>query len=135
MSHHHAIVWMNSKEAHVFRFNAEDVDSQRIKAHNPFRKIHHKAGVIGAGHLHLDHAYFDDIAKALDGAPEWLLTGPGGAKNEMSSYLHTLKHGLGENLLGVETVDHPSDGQLVDHARRFFKVADRMRPNSPLIRG
>jgi hypothetical protein len=135
MSHHHAIVWMDSREAHVFRFNAEDVASERIKAHNPFRKIHHKAGVIGAGHLHLDHAYFDEIAKALDGAPEWLLTGPAGAKDEMSSYLRTLKHGAGETLLGVETVDHPSDGQLVDHARRFFKAADRMRPNSPPVGG
>ena len=131
MSHHHAIVWMDSREAHVFRFNTEDVDGQRIKAHSPFRKVHHKAGVIGAGHVHLDHAYFDDIAKALDGAPEWLLTGPGGAKDEMSSYLRTLKYGLQEKLVGVETVDHPTDGQLVDHARRFFKAVDRMRPNSP----
>jgi len=131
MLHSHAIVWIDSKEAHVFRFNADDIDKQRIKAHSPFRKIHHKAGVIGAGHVHLDHAYFDEIAKDLDGVQEWLLTGPGGAKDEMSSYLGTLKHGLREKLLGVETVDHPTDGQLVDHARRFFKAVDRMRPNSP----
>ena len=55
MSHSHAIVWMDSKEAHVFQFNAEDVEKQRIVAQLPFRKIHHKAGVIGAGHVHLDH--------------------------------------------------------------------------------
>jgi len=136
MLHSHAIVWIDSKEAHVFRFNADDVEKQRIKAHNPFLKIHHKAGVIGAGHVHLDHAYFDEIAKDLDGVQEWLLTGPGGAKDEMSSYLRTLKHGLEEKLVGVETVDHPTDGQLVDHARHFFKATDRMRPNSPApIRG
>jgi hypothetical protein len=120
-----------AKEAHVFRFNADDVEKQRIKAHNPFRKIHHKAGVIGAGHVHLDHTYFDDIANALDGVQEWLLTGPAGAKDEMSSYLATLKHGLRDKLMGVETVDHPIDGQLVGHARHFFKAADRMRPKSP----
>ena len=77
MSHSHAIVWMDSREAHVFRFSAEDVERQRIRSHSPFRKIHHKAGVIGAGHVHLDHGYFDEIAEALDGIQEWLLTGPG----------------------------------------------------------
>ena len=131
MSHSHAIVWVDSKEAHVFRFNADDVEKQRVKAHSPFRKIHHKAGVIGAGHIHLDHAFFDEIAKDLDGVQEWLLTGPGAAKDELSSYLGTLKQGLREKLVGVESADHPTDGQLVDHARRFFKAADRMRPNSP----
>ena len=131
MSHSHAIVWVDSKEAHVFRFNADDVEKQRVKAHSPFRKIHHKAGVIGAGHIHLDHAFFDEIAKDLDGIQEWLLTGPGAAKDELSSYLGTRKQGLREKLVGVESADHPTDGQLVDHARRFFKAADRMRPNSP----
>ena len=132
MLHSHAIVWIDSKEAHVFRFNADDVEKQRIKAHNPFRKIHHKAGVIGAGHVHLDHAYFDDIARDLDGVQEWLLTGPGGAKDEMSSYLRTLKHGLEESWW--ESKPSITDRrQLVDHARRFFKAADRSsHPPAPI---
>jgi len=131
MSHSHAVVWMDAKEAHVFQFNAEDVETQRIKAHLPFAKIHHKAGVIGAGHLHLDHHYFDEIAKALDGVQEWLLSGPGAAKDEMRAYLGTHHHELEKKLLAVEPSDHPTDGELLTHARRFFKAADRMRPNSP----
>jgi hypothetical protein len=133
MSHNHAIVWMDSKKAHVFQFNADDVEKQRIKAHLPFRQIHHKAGVIGAGHVHLDRDYFDEICKALEGVQEWLLTGPGTAKDEMSAYLHTFRPWLEEKLLAVETADHPTDGQLLDHARRFFKAADRMLPNSPSL--
>jgi hypothetical protein len=31
---------------------------------------------------------------------------------------------------GVESADHPTDGELVAHARRFLKSADRMRPAS-----
>ena len=34
--------------------------------------------------------------------------------------------------LAVEAADHPADGQLLDHARRFFKAADRLQPNSPV---
>jgi len=135
MPHSHAIVWMDSKEAHVFQFNASDVEKQRIKAHLPFRKIHHKAGVIGAGHVHLDHHYFDEIAQALDGVQEWLLTGSGAGKSEMRSYLKGKLPELDKKLLAVESADHPTDGQLLDHARRFFKAADRLQPNSPPPRG
>jgi len=126
MSHSHVIVWMDATEAHIFRFNAEDVDKARIKAHRPFRKVHHKAGVIGAGHEPLDTAYFREIAVALDGAQEWLLTGPHGAKEQMLAYLQRSLPQLKGRLFGVETLDHPTDGQLVDHARRFFRAADRM---------
>ena len=126
MPHSHAIVWMDSKEAHVFRFNAADVEKARIKADRPYGKIHHKAGVVGSGHEHLDRAYFDDIAVALEGVEEWLLSGPHGAKEQMSAYVDRSLPLLKKKLFGVETSDHPTDGQLVDHARRFFKAADRM---------
>jgi hypothetical protein len=31
-------------------------------------------------------------------------------------------------IAGVETVDHPSDAQLVAYARKYLKAADRMMP-------
>ena len=133
MSHSHAVVWMDSKEAHVFRFNAEDVEHERIKSHNPFRKVHHKAGVIGAGHLQLDRDYFDHIIDALRGTNEWLLVGPGAAKDQLLNHVGTHVAWLKEKLVGVEAMDHPTDGELLAHARRFFKAADRMRANSPSL--
>jgi stalled ribosome rescue protein Dom34 len=135
MSHAHAIVWMDAKEAHVFHFGADDVEKERIRSHSPFRKVHHKAGVIGAGHAHLDHRYFDDIAEALAGVQEWLLIGPGAAKTEMASYAEQNLPDLSRRLLGVAPADHPTDGELLAQARQAFKKADRMRPNSPTMRG
>jgi stalled ribosome rescue protein Dom34 len=128
MSHTHAVVWLDTKEAHVFQFNAEDVERQRIKAHSPFRKVHHKAGVIGSGHTHDDKAYFDNIVEALQGATEWLVTGPGAAKNEFVSYLEKRAPQLTSRVIGIEPMDHPTDGELLVHARRFFMAADRMLP-------
>ncbi|MBS0525745.1 MAG: translational machinery protein [Proteobacteria bacterium] len=130
MSHSHAIVWMDSREAHVFRFSADDVERQRIRSRNPFRKIHHKAGVIGAGHVHLDHKYFEEIAEALSGVQEWLLTGPGAAKDELARHIEQHLPHLEHTLCGLQTCDHPTDGQLVDQARWAFKSIDRMRSNS-----
>lgn len=135
MPHSHAVVWMDSKEAHVFRFNAEDVEHERIKSHNPFRKVHHKAGVIGAGHLQLDRDYFDHIIDALRGANEWLLVGPGAAKDQLLHHVEAHVAWLKEKLVGIEAMDHPTDGELLAHARRFFKAADRMRANSPSMAG
>ena len=31
-----------------------------------------------------------------------------------------------DKVIGVETVDHPSDGQLVAFARKYFVAKDRM---------
>jgi hypothetical protein len=32
---------------------------------------------------------------------------------------------------GIETVDHPTDGELVAHARTYFKAEDLMTPQKP----
>jgi hypothetical protein len=131
MSHNHAIVWMDSKEARVFQFNASDVEKARIRAHNPFRQVHHKAGVIGAGHLELDTGFFQHILEGLHGATEWLLAGPSSAKFELLKYLDAHRPELRRSLVATETMDHPTDGELLNHARRAFKTIDRMLPNSP----
>jgi stalled ribosome rescue protein Dom34 len=133
--HSHAVVWLDSREAHVYRFNAGDVDQQRLRAHSPFRKVHHKAGVVGAGHLHLERDYFDNIVDALRGVEEWLLVGPGPAKNQFLAHLDAHIPWLKAKMLAVEPMDHPTDGELLDHARRFFHGADRLRPNSPVPPG
>ena len=128
MTHSHAIVWMDTREAHVFRFNATDVESETIRAHNPFRKVHHKAGVIGAGRLAMDTSFFDHIIDALRGTSEWLLVGPAQAKFELVRHIEKTMPWVHEKLVGVETMDHPTDGELVAQARRAFKAIDRMRP-------
>ena len=128
MPHRHAVVWIDYHEAHVFQFNREDVDKQRIKAETPFRKVHHKAGSIGAGHAHDDKAYFHSVVEALSDSDEWLIVGPGATKNELVKHVETHDPQLRKKLIGVEPMDHPTDGELLDHARRFFKAADKIRP-------
>ncbi|HTR83279.1 MAG TPA: translational machinery protein [Reyranella sp.] len=127
--HSHAIVWMDSREAHVFRFSPSDVEEQRVRAHNPFRKVHHRAGTVGDGHMTLDRHYLDQIVQALAGVHEWLLTGPGTAKREMADHIVRHAPALAQTLCGVQTSNHPTDASLVDQARRSFRRIDRMRPH------
>ena len=133
LPHSHAIVWMDLCEARVFRFPIDDARRRRIRSGKPFRRIRHEAGAIGASHTRLDRGYFEDIAAALDGVREWLLTGPGIAKNEMARHVGQHLPALHRALCGLEASDRPTDGELADQARWAFGSTDRMRPGSVAV--
>ena len=46
---------------------------------------------------------------------------------QLAKHIRQHAPALMQKIVAVETVDHPSDRQLVDHARRHFKV-DHMMP-------
>ena len=54
--------------------------------------------------------------------------GPGNAKQEFVKHIEHHDHLLRARVLGVETVDHPTNHQVVAHARKFFREIDRSRP-------
>jgi hypothetical protein len=57
-----------------------------------------------------------------------LITGPANAKTELLKYIHHHDFRLINVIVGVETVDHPSDAQLVAYARKYLTATDRMLP-------
>jgi stalled ribosome rescue protein Dom34 len=131
MPHIHAVVWIDTTEARIFRFTAEEVGKERISAHRPFRKVHHKAGAIGDGHTHLDHRFLSEVEEALRDIQEWLLVGAGVAKNELHAYLTSHAPQLAARLVDIAPMDHPTDGELLYQTYRLFQAIDRMRANSP----
>ena len=58
---------------------------------------------------------------------ELLITGPSDAKLGLIKHIHAHHAALVPNIVGVETVDHPTDGQIVAYAKKYFRAADRMR--------
>ena len=42
-------------------------------------------------------------------------------------YLKAHRADVAKKVAGVETVDHPSEGELLKFARKYFTAADRMR--------
>jgi len=67
------------------------------------------------------------VAHALEGSDEILLVGPSTAKLKFLRYAYAHDPALAARVVGVETVDHPTDGQLLAYARTYFKSVDRMR--------
>jgi len=128
-SHHfHAVVWVDHHEARVFHFSATDVEKLVLHPDHPTRHIHHKANAVGSGRGSEDHDFFQAVAQSIADAGAVLITGPADAKIRLNEYISQHDPKLMKIIVGVETVDHPSDAQLVAYARRYFKAEDRMLP-------
>jgi hypothetical protein len=54
--------------------------------------------------------------------------GPSDEKAELVKHIEKSHPQIRGRIEGVEAADHPSDGEIVAHARRVLKSADRMRP-------
>src|SRR5262249_9092136 len=128
-SHHfHAVNWIDHHEARVFHFSPTDVERLVCHPDHPAKHIHHKANSIGSGHAAEDHAFLQAVAQSIADAGAVLVTGPANAKTELIKHISQHDPALMKIIVGVETIDHPSDGQLVAHGRRYFKAEDRMLP-------
>jgi stalled ribosome rescue protein Dom34 len=131
VSFRHVAVWLDHREARIFHVLAETFSKTTIDA--PQRHVHrHPKGQEidkNRDKEHPDdiHHFFAEVARALDDAEEVLVVGPSTAKLHFVRYVHRHDHRLEAKIVGLETVDHPSDGQLVAYAKHYFKAADRMR--------
>jgi hypothetical protein len=127
-NHYHALVWIDHRVAKVFHFNAEDSYRETVNSSHPQQNLHHKANSIDSGHAPVDHDYLERVAKAIATAGAILIVGPASAKTELFKHIQHLHPPIAAKISAVETIDHPSDGALLAHGRRFFKADDRMRP-------
>jgi|ERR1700738_4945517 hypothetical protein len=126
--HYHAVVWIDHRQARIFHFNASDADKLLIRPDDPARHLHHKANSIGSGHASEDRSFLEDVAKSVADAGAVLIVGPSNEKNELVKHIEQTHPQIAAKIEGVETVDHPTDGELVAYARKYLKSADLMRP-------
>lgn len=133
MSHYHAVVWIDHREAHVMHISPDDIQSSIVHPAKPHQHLHNKrgadkGGVVGAGRAPEDQNFYHEVVEALKGAQEILIVGPASAKLNLVKHIQSHDQQIVDKVIGVETVDHPSDEQLVVYARKYFVAADRMRP-------
>lgn len=123
----HVAVWLDHREARVFHFHPES-DVEFTVAGPPHNDHHkHTRGQEGLKeHPEDAKRFYHELMSQLQGAEQLLIAGPGVAKLEFSRYLHEHDQTLEKRIVGIETVDHPSDGQLVQFATTYFKRTDRM---------
>jgi hypothetical protein len=104
----------------------DDVEKSVIQPNSPHHKLHSTVGTLGDGRVPEDQDYYHRVAQALAGASEILIVGPAQAKLQLIKHIHAHDAALVSKVVGVETVDHPTDGQLVAYARKYFLAKDQM---------
>lgn len=125
--HYHALIWIDHHEARIFQFNDEESNRTLVHRSPPREHIHHKASARDSGHAPVDQAFLERVAQAVTHAGAILITGPANAKTELAKHIERRHPGLFRRISAVETLDHPSDGEMLALARKFFHADDRMR--------
>jgi stalled ribosome rescue protein Dom34 len=127
MAHFHAVVWIDHKQARILHFSPDESDKAVVHPNHSVRDVAH--GHKGTGQRTPDDkVFFEGVAKEIASAGSILIVGPGLEKTAFAKFLAEKHPQIRANVEGVEAADHPTDGELLDHARRFLKAADRMRP-------
>lgn len=116
----YVVLWMDTDEAKFFSFTPGKVAKDLIKiSAQELKQAHDK------DHHKIPTHFFQDITNKLKNATEVLLVGPGVSKTH---YMHHIEKSgpadLKKKIVGVENMDHPTDNQIVAHARKFFKAHD-----------
>ena len=124
MSLNHAVVWLDHIEAHVLHFDKDAAETNKIAAHSKHKHLHTKSGVPGSGHSPEDQKYYHEVAHEVADALEILIVGPSGAKLALMKHMQKHDPAVADKVVGIESIDHPIDGQLLAYARHYFLKVD-----------
>lgn len=116
-----ALLWIDHKEARLFLVTLEEVTEKNVLA--PLRNTHHKhpKGPEGVREHPGDMSiFFKEVCQALQGIKHLVIVGPSTAKLEFLRYLSKHDRALDDAVAGIETVDHPTNSQLIAYAKQYF---------------
>lgn len=117
-------IWITSDSARSFRLTPEDVIETNFKLAGP----RHHGSEHGPHHADTqdNERLFSEIStKLIKGSDDrFLILGPGLAKTHFQKYLTS--HYPKANIVGVETTDKLTDGEILDFAHRYFRKFDSL---------
>jgi stalled ribosome rescue protein Dom34 len=119
MASQHAVVWIDHEHAQLVTVDSDPVQVRKFAAH------HHNTSQHGS-QVRTGHAFFGEVCDALTDVREVLVTGAHKAQADFRHYVEKHRAHVAPRIVGWETVDHPSTGQLAALARKFFVKHDRM---------
>ncbi len=119
--HAHAVVWIDHREARVFHVGLSRSDEVVMHSHLPEQHIHHKANSIGSGHTQEDTNFLKQTVVTIRDAEQIVLLGPSTEKLVLHNYIREHEPKLASRIVAVESTDHPTDRQIIAHAKQFFK--------------
>ncbi len=119
MTTFHAVVHIDHQSAQVLQFDAEHVQASKVKASSRHTAQH------GSG-VRTEHEYYAHVCDALEGIAEILVVGPNTGLADFHHYVSKHRPQTARRIVDFQPADHPSEGQLVALARKYFLKYDRM---------
>lgn len=120
------VIWMDSHHAEIYALHPNGTfEHRKVIRHD---QDHHTRNL--KDHQHPPEKFFKDLSAALLDSNEMLLTGPGLAKGQFKHFLE--RHhaqDLAKRIVGLETVDHPTEAQIKAQATKTFA---RLHPHYPI---
>jgi stalled ribosome rescue protein Dom34 len=110
------IIWMDSEKAQVFGLNTAGIEKSNLKKGG----MDHLSTVDSVNDEQLNH-FYKDLSHKLSDANDLLIMGPGLSKTHFKTYLDSHHAHLAKNVVGVENSDHPTDNQILEAGKAFFK--------------
>ncbi len=118
------VIWMDSKEGKVFGLVPEGSKVKHLHTHGHQTHPQH-GGDNNREHNHGLDPFFKEMAESIKDAKEVIVLGPSDAKLHFKTYLDKhFAHTIAKAVVAVEASDHPTDNQILAHARKFFKTFD-----------
>jgi len=112
-----AVVWIDREHAQLYLISNEKMERQSFHHHHKENHRHVRDSVEKNKE---ERGLFQDVGRALEGADQILILGPGMAKHHFRNFMNEQMPMLAKKISGVETVDHPSDAQIAALARDFY---------------
>jgi len=126
-------LWIDHRQAVIVTVSGKDVSSRRIES-NVEKHVRYSGGP-GSSDSHGSRAgggeetrenrfegqldkYYDEVVGAIRDAEAILIFGPGEAHGELQKRLEHAR--LGDRVVGIETTDKMTDGQITAKVRERF---------------
>lgn len=119
MTHFHAVVQIDHDTARVLQFDADDFRLRKITVHRHDTAWH-------ASDVHPTLEFFADVCDSLDDVSMVLVAGGHASLANLRRYVEKHQRALRAKIIGWETIDHATEGQLLALARRYFTAHERM---------
>ena len=123
----HAVAWIDYDEAHIIHFNAEESEQLTVRSNHRKNRLHRNSGQIGDDRAPDDDRFYQEVSDALVRAEKIFIVGPANAKSALEKHMKHHAKDLSGGILGVDTAGHPTDGQILQLARKHFNAAERIR--------
>jgi len=112
MAYSTTVLWIDHHRATVMSFDADGSDTKHLHESTHSTRQH-------GSDVRTGHEFFGSVCDAL-GSGDILVTGAHQAQADFRRYVDKHREPLAHRLVGWQTVDHPSEAQLLALARHFF---------------